>query len=97
MSSDDRQIPAPPVVTVAPVETAATPVSASGVLTLVDTTPPVAEPEMLAQALRDLQQRIPEFTQLSVKESGRMRVRGISIRSSSRAASTRRSCGGTPG
>jgi hypothetical protein len=69
MSSDDRQSSAPPVVTVAPVvETAATPVPASGVLTLVDATPPLAEPEMLVQGLRDLQQRIPEFTQLSVQE-----------------------------
>jgi hypothetical protein len=56
------------MVTVAPIETAATPVLASGVLTILDATPPLAEPEMLVQGLRDLQQRIPEFTQLSLQE-----------------------------
>jgi hypothetical protein len=68
MSSDDRQSSAPPVVTVVPAESAATPVPVAGVLTLVDATPPMAQPEMLAQGLRDLQLRIPEFTQLSVQE-----------------------------
>jgi hypothetical protein len=68
MATDDRQTSAP-VVTVAPAETDATPVAATDLLTLVQTTPPpLAEPEMLVEGLRYLQQRIPEFTQLSVQE-----------------------------
>jgi hypothetical protein len=68
MSSDDRQSSATPV-TVGPAETAATPVPAIDVLAVVDTTPPPpVGPEMLVQGLRYLQERIPEFTQLSVKE-----------------------------
>jgi hypothetical protein len=52
-----------------PAETAASPVPAIDVLALVDTTPPpLAEPEMIVQGLRFLQERIPEFTQLSVRE-----------------------------
>jgi hypothetical protein len=53
--------------TVAPAETAVTPVPAMGVLTLIDATPPLAEPKMLVQGLRDLQLRIPEFTHLPVR------------------------------
>jgi hypothetical protein len=72
MSSDDRKSSAPPAVTVAtaaPAEAVATPVPAIDVLALVDTTPPaLVEPEMLIQGLRVLQERIPGFTQLSVKE-----------------------------
>ena len=55
--------------TVAPDETAATPVPAVDVLAVVETTPPPPlEPEMLVAGLRYLQQRIPGFTQLSVQE-----------------------------
>jgi hypothetical protein len=69
MSSDDRQSSDPPAVTAVPAEADATPVPAIDVLALVDTTPPAAvEPEMLVRGLRLLQERIPEFTQLSVKE-----------------------------
>ena len=68
MSGDDRHSSAPPVVTVVPAETAATPVPATGVLTLIDATPPLAEPKLLVQGLRDLQLRIPEFTHLPVQE-----------------------------
>ena len=68
MSSDDRQTSAPPVVTAEAAETVVTPV-ATDLLAPVPTTPPsVAEPEMLVKGLRYLQQRIPEFTQLSVQE-----------------------------
>jgi len=68
MSSDDRQSSTPPAVTVEPVETAVTPV-ATDLLAPVQTTPPtLAEPEMLVKGLRYLQERIPEFTQLTVRE-----------------------------
>jgi hypothetical protein len=68
MASDDRQPPVPPVVTVEPGETVATPV-ASDLLAAVQTTPlSLAEPEMLVKGLRYLQERIPDFTQLSVQE-----------------------------
>ena len=67
MSSDDRQTSAPPAVTVQPAETVATLV-ATDLLVPVATPPPLAEPEMLVQGMRYLQQRIPEFTQLSVQE-----------------------------
>ena len=62
MASDD-----PPVVTVEPAETVATAVT-TDLLTVQTTPPSLAEPEMLVQGLRYLQQRIPEFTQLSVQE-----------------------------
>ena len=69
MSSDERQNVAPAVATVVAAEADATPVPVIDVLALVDTTPaPVAEPEMLVQGLRFLQQRIPGFTQMSVRE-----------------------------
>jgi hypothetical protein len=69
MSSDDRQSSAPAAVTATPAAAAATPGPAIDVLALVDTTPPaLVEPEMLVQGLRLLQERIPGFTQLSVKE-----------------------------
>jgi hypothetical protein len=68
MSSDDRESSVPSVVTVAPAETAVTPVPAMGALTLIDATPSLAEPKMLVQGLRDLQLRIPEFTHLRVRE-----------------------------
>lgn len=68
MSSDDRQSSATPI-TVTPDETVASPVPAIDVLAIVDTTPPPpVEPEMLVEGLRYLQERIPEFTQLSVRE-----------------------------
>jgi hypothetical protein len=54
--------------TVEPAEMVATPV-ATDLLAPVQTTPPsLAEPEMLVKGLRYLQQRIPEFTHLSVQE-----------------------------
>jgi hypothetical protein len=69
VSSDDRQSSAPLEVTVAPAEAAETAVAATDLLGLVDTTPPpLAEPDMLVKGLRYLQQRIPQFTQLSVQE-----------------------------
>ncbi len=53
---------------VEPAETAATLV-AIDLLAPVQTTPPsLAEPEMLVKGLRYLQERIPEFTQLTVRE-----------------------------
>jgi len=68
MSSDDRQTSAPPLMTVEPAEMVATPV-ATDLLAPVQTTPPsLAAPEMLVKGLRYLQQRIPEFTHLSVQE-----------------------------
>jgi hypothetical protein len=68
MSSDDRQSSVPSVVTVVSAETAVTPVPATGALALIDATPPLAEPKMLVQGLRELQLRIPEFTHLRVRE-----------------------------
>jgi hypothetical protein len=69
MSSDDRQTSAPHAVSVAPDETAATPVTPTDLLAVALTTAPVlAEPEMLVQGLRYLQQRIPEFTQMTWQE-----------------------------
>jgi hypothetical protein len=68
MSNDDRQTSAPPLVTVVQAGTA-TPVAAPDRLSLVATTPPaLADPEMLMEALRYLQQHIPGFTHLSVQE-----------------------------
>jgi hypothetical protein len=67
MSSDDRQTAIPPVTTVAPAETVATQV-ATDLLVPVQTTPPsLARPEMLVKGLRYLQERIPEFTHLTVR------------------------------
>ena len=57
MSSDDRQTSALPAVAVEPND----PLSPAP-------TTPHAEPELLVKGLRYLQQRIPEFTQLSVQE-----------------------------
>ena len=68
MSSDDPETSAPPAVTLEPAETVAPP-AATDVLATVQTTPPsLAEPEMLVKGLRYLQARIPNFTQLSVRE-----------------------------
>ena len=78
MSSDDQQSSAPPAVTAAPAEGVVAPVPAIDVLALADTTPPLVEPEMLVQGLRLLQERIPEFTQLSVKEK-RSRARAANL------------------
>lgn len=69
MSSDDPQTSAPPAVTVEPAETAAATPVATDLLAPLQTTPPtLAEPEMLVKGLRYLQERIPEFTQLTVRE-----------------------------
>lgn len=66
MTSDDRQTPAPPTGTLAPAET---PPEATDVLAPVHTDPPaLAPPEALVEGLRYLQQRIPGFTHLSVRE-----------------------------
>ncbi len=99
MSSDDPQTSAPPAVTVEPAETAATSV-ATDLLAPLQTTPPsLAEPEMLVKGLRYLQERIPEFTQLTVREK-RSHARAanperpISIRSSSKTACMRPASGG---
>jgi hypothetical protein len=68
MQSDDEQTPAPPVITAEPAETVATPV-ATDILAPVQAAPlSLAEPEMLVEGLRYLQQRIPEFTYLTVQE-----------------------------
>ena len=68
MSSDDPQTSTPPAVTVEPAETVATPVATDLLAPLQPTPPSLAEPEMLVKGLRYLQERIPEFTQLSVRE-----------------------------
>lgn len=57
MSDDDRETSAPPLVTIAPVDTSLVPLGDPEML-----------PEMLVEGLRQLQQRIPGFTQLSVQE-----------------------------
>jgi hypothetical protein len=50
-------------------ETSALPAATDDVLAPVETTAPsLAEPEMLVKGLRYLQERIPDFTQLSVQE-----------------------------
>lgn len=68
MSSDDPKTSAPSAITAEPAELATAPV-ANDVLAPVETTPPsLAEPEMLVKGLRYLQERIPDFTQLSVQE-----------------------------
>lgn len=78
MSSDDRQTSAPPAVTVEPAEMVAAP-GATDLLALVQTTAPsLAEPAMLVKGLRYLQQRIPEFTHLSVQEK-RSHARAASL------------------
>ena len=64
MSSDDRQSP-PPVTAVVPAEK---PDTAADVLAPIDTGPALAAPETLAEGLRFLQQRIPGFTHLTVKQ-----------------------------
>lgn len=69
MSSDDRQTSPPPALRIAPADSAAAPDSASDVLAVAHTDPPVlAGPEMLVEGFRYLQQRIPEFTHLSWQE-----------------------------
>jgi hypothetical protein len=69
MSSDDRQTSAPPAVTVAAAGTAATPVPASDLsMSSTQARRSVAEPEMLAEGLRYLRQRLPELTHLSWQE-----------------------------
>jgi len=68
MSSDDDDSSAPPVVTSEPVESVAVP-DAPDLLVPVRTTPPsFVEPETLVKGLHYLQERIPEFTQLTVRE-----------------------------
>ena len=68
MQSDDRETSAPPVVTVEPAGTPATLVVTDILAPVQTAPPPLAEPEVLVAGLRYLQQRIPEFTQLSVQE-----------------------------
>jgi hypothetical protein len=68
MSSDDRQTSAPPLVTVEAAETAAPPVGMDLLVPVQMAPLSLAEPEMLVEGLRDLQQRIPGFTHLSVQE-----------------------------
>jgi len=67
MSSDDDETSAPPVVTAEPVESVAVP-DARDLLVPVTPPPSLIEPETLAKGLQYLQERIPEFTQLSVQE-----------------------------
>ena len=81
--------------TLEPAETATTPVGDRRAPDVQTTPPWLAEPEMLVKGLRYLQERIPEFTQLSVQEKRRMPVRRTSIRSSSKTACTRPASGGT--
>ena len=64
MSSDDRQTSDAPAVTVVPAETAATDLLAA----VPAGSPVLVEPQMLVEGLRYLQQRIPEFTHLTLKE-----------------------------
>jgi hypothetical protein len=79
MSSEDRETSALPAVTVEPAGTAATPVAESDLLVVSPTSPPaLAEPEMLVAGLRDLQQRIREFTHLSWQEK-RAHARAASL------------------
>lgn len=78
MSSDDQQSSDPPAVTAAPAEVEVTSGPAIDVLAPADTTPTLVEPEMLVRGLRLLQERIPEFTQLSVKEK-RSRARAANL------------------
>lgn len=68
MSSDDRQTSAESAETLEPAESVETP-GATDVLAAVQTTPPsLVESEMLVKGLRYLQERIPGFTQLTVRE-----------------------------
>lgn len=68
MSSDDRQTTVPPAVTVEPAETVATLMAADRLAPAEPTAPLLAEPQTLARGLRYLQQRVPEFTQLTLHE-----------------------------
>lgn len=68
MSSDDRQTSVPPAVTVEPAETEATLMAADLLAPAETTAPLLVEPETLARGLRYLQQRVPEFTQLTLHE-----------------------------
>jgi hypothetical protein len=78
MPTDDRETPAPPAVTPKPDETVAKPAE-TDVLAPVETTPPsLVEPEMLVKGFRYLQERIPEFTQLTVQEK-RSRARAANL------------------
>src|ERR1051326_267473 len=68
MSSTDLETSAPPPDDLEPAETVATP-AASDLLVTAQTTPPsLVQPEALVKGLRYLQARIPEFTQLTVRE-----------------------------
>lgn len=72
MPSDDPQAPAPPEAKIATVDTAAAQ-APSDVIAVSDAAPPaLVEPETLVQALRYLQQRIPEFLHLSLREQQSM-------------------------
>jgi len=75
MSSDDRQTPVTHQETIAPAEETVAPgemvpaQAPADLLVPVQTTPPsLARPEMLVKGLRYLQERIPEFTHLTVRE-----------------------------
>lgn len=80
MTADDPHTSAPPAVTVEGAGTAPARVAvATELLGPVQAAPPaVAEPEMLVEGLRQLQQRIPGFTQLSVLEK-RSRARAANL------------------
>src|SRR6185369_13739634 len=79
MSSEDRETSALPAVTVEPAGTAVTPVAASDLLAVSPTSvPALAEPEMLVEGLRLLEQRIREFTHLSWQEK-RTHARAASL------------------
>lgn len=66
MSDDDAKVPAPPEPKVATVDTTSTPVLSENALSVLDQQ--VADPEILLLGLRYLQQRIPGFVQLTVRE-----------------------------
>ncbi len=71
MSSDDRQTSSLPIVTAAS--------EATDLLAPAQSSPPaLAKPETLVEGLRFLRQRIPDFTQLSVREK-RSRVRAANL------------------
>ena len=68
MPSDDDESSTPPMVTAEPVESVAR-TGATDLLVPMQTTPPsFVEPEALVKGLQYLQERIPEFTQLTVRE-----------------------------
>jgi len=76
MNNDDQKPPAPAEVTIVPAET---PVEATDILAPIHSSPPaLTRPETLVQGLRYLRQRIPGFTQLSVREK-RSRVRAANL------------------